>query len=119
MGSRFAEVRNWGIEIPRLYRMGFAHNNCGGRCFRQGHRGWRLLYRVMPERYFEVAEWEQRQRVLAAQAGRAAADYAILRDRRGGKLRPMTLLDLLKRSEPVDVAGQPVQEDIFGCLCSY
>lgn len=32
-----------GIEPPRLYAMGFAHNNCGGFCCRAGRRKNRLI----------------------------------------------------------------------------
>ena len=30
----------WGIEPPRLYAMGFPHNNCGGQCIKQGVKEW-------------------------------------------------------------------------------
>jgi hypothetical protein len=32
-------LKKYGIPVPRLYNMGFAHNNCGGFCVRggQGH----------------------------------------------------------------------------------
>ena len=40
-----------GIKIPRLYRQGFAHNNCGGFCVRAGLKQFRNLYKTNPERY--------------------------------------------------------------------
>ncbi len=38
-------LRDAGIEIPLLYRLGFAHNNCSGGCVRATETQWvRLLY---------------------------------------------------------------------------
>ena len=55
-------VERWGIEIPRLYKMGFPHNNCGGRCIAQGKREWKRLGHYFPERYNEVMNWEEKMR---------------------------------------------------------
>src|SRR5262249_50835683 len=35
-GTRYHDYieDEWGIPAPRLYRLGFPHNNCGGRCCR-------------------------------------------------------------------------------------
>ncbi|MDH6371783.1 hypothetical protein M2444_003582 [Paenibacillus sp. PastF-3] len=32
-------LKQYGIPAPRLYNMGFAHNNCGGFCVRGGDKG--------------------------------------------------------------------------------
>jgi len=72
-----------GVTPPRLYSFGFRHNNCGGVCVRGGHKHWRHLLRVFPDRY---AEAEQRETELRAELG----DVAILRERRGGTSRPLT-----------------------------
>lgn len=40
-----------GIEPPRLYKMGFPHNNCGGFCIKAGQAQFAQLYRKIPERY--------------------------------------------------------------------
>jgi len=39
-----------GIKRPRLYDMGFPHNNCGGFCIKAGMAHFKLLYERMPER---------------------------------------------------------------------
>lgn len=105
----FATVKGWGIRIPRLYRMGFSHNNCGGRCFRQGRRGFQILRRELPDRFRALRDWEQRPR-NGAQAGRT-----ILRDRRGGVTRPLSLADL----ERMDCESPQIGmfEDRESCLC--
>jgi hypothetical protein len=74
-----------GIEVPRLYRAGFPHNNCGGFCVRAGQAQMELLLREHPERYafHEVEEQELRDYL--------DKDVAVLRDRTGGTLTPLTL----------------------------
>jgi len=46
-------IKSWGIEIPRLYREGFQHNNCNGGCVRQGAKSWRRLLQVRPDVFGE------------------------------------------------------------------
>lgn len=46
------------IKIPRLYKMGFSHNNCGGRCFKAGIAHYKLLFEHFPDRYKEMEEFE-------------------------------------------------------------
>lgn len=106
-------VRSWGIEPPRLYALGFPHNNCGGRCVRQGQREWNRLRIVAPERFAEVRDWEQAQ----IATGGPRANHAILKDRSGGETIPLTLADLERRNEPSD--DRPYTDDMFGCFCSY
>ena len=66
-------VKSWGIEPPRLYKLGFPHNNCGGRCVRQGISEWLRLRREFPERFAEVRDWEKAQRAI----GDGRSNYAI------------------------------------------
>ena len=110
------ETEAWGIKTPRLYDAGFPHNNCGGRCVRQGAAEWLRLKQWAPERFVEVRDWEQAQRAK----GGARANYAILRDRTGGSLKPLTLNELEARS--ADTQQQEMfttTEDNFSCFCSY
>lgn len=106
-------VRSWGIAPPRAYALGFPHNNCGGRCVRQGQREWNRLRATHPDRFAEVRDWEQEQR---AQGG-ARAERSILKARAGGDAAPLTLLELEQRNEPSD--ERPYTEDMFGCFCTY
>jgi hypothetical protein len=80
------QARTAGLEPPRLYAFGFSHNNCGGLCVRGGHKHWARVLEVFPERY---AEAERQERELRAELG----DVAILRDRAGGRSRPLTLTE--------------------------
>ena len=108
-----AEVRSWGIDVPRLYKAGFPHNNCGGRCVKQGIGEWNRLRIQFPERFAEVRDWELAQRAK----GGARADYAICRDQSGGQVRPVTLAEIELRNQPED--DRHSQSDMFACFCSY
>ncbi len=107
-------VREWGIDPPRLYAMGFPHNNCGGRCVKQGIGEWIRLHHHMPERFAEVRDWEQAQRAK----GGPRADYGMVRDRTGGDVKSMTLAELEQREFPAP-DDEPSQDDMFGCMCAY
>ncbi|HCP04640.1 MAG TPA: hypothetical protein DIT61_14205 [Pseudomonas sp.] len=57
-------LNRYGIRKPRLYKMGFSHNNCGGFCCKAGLVQFERLYRLMPAR-FEYHEHEM-QRAMKA-----------------------------------------------------
>ncbi len=91
-----AQMMDWltseGIRPPRLYAMGFPHNNCGGFCIKAGQAHFAHLLRMMPERY----KWhEEKEEELRQQVG----DYSILRDRTGGTTKTLTLRQLRERIE--------------------
>jgi len=46
------------IAIPRMYEMGFSHNNCGGRCFKGGQGHFKILYDKFPNRFLELEKFE-------------------------------------------------------------
>lgn len=82
-----------GIRAPRLYAMGFAHNNCGGFCVKAGQAQFALLLRTMPDRY---RFHEEREETLRAKLGWR---QTILRDQSGGMVRPVTLREFRERLE--------------------
>ena len=97
-----------GIAVPRLYDLGFAHNNCMGACVKAGHAQWRAVLKELPEAF---AYAEQSEQALRAHLDR---DVAVLRDRRGGKTRPLPLLEFRERMED----GVPCdRNDRGGCGC--
>jgi hypothetical protein len=91
------EVLDWmgahGLQPPRLYGEGFSHNNCGGFCVKGGQASFALLLRRHPDRY---RYHERREQELRRRLGK---DVAILRDRRGGVTRPLTLRSFRRRLE--------------------
>ena len=97
-----------GIKQPRLYGMGFPHNNCGGFCIKGGHSSFALLLKQMPDRY---AFHEQKEREFREQAGK---NVSILRDRSNGETKPLTLQELRERIE----SGNSVSAFDWGsCSC--
>lgn len=103
------ELGKIGIPLPRLYKMGFPHNNCGGFCIKAGQAHFAQLLKLMPERYaFHEAEEEKCRAIVG--------DYSVMNDRRGdGKKKPMTLRTFRERIE----AGESFDRDDWGgCGCS-
>jgi len=97
-----------GVEPPRLYGLGFSHNNCGGGCVKAGQAAWAKLLRVMPDRY---AKWEADEDAFRKDIAPAAS---ILRDRRGGTTRPMPLKEFRERTQ----SGVEFDKDDWGsCGC--
>lgn len=104
-------VESWGIRRPRLYALSFPHNNCAGRCVKQGIHEWLRLRDVFPERFAEVRDWELAQRAK----GGARANFSICRDRTGGESRRITLAEIEQRETPDD---EIQQDDLFSCMCA-
>lgn len=102
------ELRGRGIEPPRLYAAGFAHNNCGGFCIKAGHGQFARLLAWNRERYMHHEAKEQEMRDYLGK------DVAILRDRADGGFRPLTLREFRER---IDAGWQPDLFDLGGCAC--
>lgn len=105
----FTRLAGAGIAPPRLYGLGFAHNNCGGGCVRAGIGHFTHLYRALPAVY---AEWEAGEAGMREYLERD--DIAILRDRTGGQTKALTLVQLRRR---LDAGYTPDLFDIGGCGC--
>jgi hypothetical protein len=101
------ELRRLGLTVPTLYERGHAHNNCAGACVLAGTSQWVGLLADDPERFDRYAEKEAQWRDFVGQ------DYAILKDRRGGVLKPMTLAQLRTRVQ----AGDTFREWRSTCNC--
>lgn len=99
-------AKDSGVEPPRLYALGFSHNNCGGGCVRAGQGQFRRLLEVMPERYETWAQKEQEVREFLGK------DVSILTEQRSGVKRNLTLIDL--RAREADACDML---DIGGCGC--
>lgn len=98
-----------GIKIPRLYGMGFSHNNCGGFCVKAGQAQFEKLFRYMPDRYREHEEKEIKLRK------KLGWRQTILRDRSGGETKSLTLKDFRLRLE---AGNQFDHHDFGGCGCA-
>lgn len=103
-----SDLNRRGLKPPRLYDMGFPHNNCGGFCIKAGQGHFLHLLKMLPERY---AYHEGKEQELREYLGK---DIAILRDRTGGKVRPLTLRELRER---VQDGEQLSMDEWGGCGC--
>jgi 3'-phosphoadenosine 5'-phosphosulfate sulfotransferase (PAPS reductase)/FAD synthetase len=106
--SLLSWLREEGIEPPRLYELGFPHNNCGGFCIKAGQAQFKLLLKTMPERFKYHEEKEQEIREYLGK------DVTILRKTENGVRRNLTLRELretVEREEQID------EFDWGGCGC--
>lgn len=110
-------VESWGIKAPRLYAFGFPHNNCGGRCVRQGMSEWKKLKQSFPERFTEVKKWE----LLQQTKSKTREGKAILTKTKDGVKTPITLDELEKEwnKEGQQDMFQEYEGDNTGCFCVY
>lgn len=106
-------VASWGIAPPRAYALGFPHNNClSVGCVKMGIRDWLRFRDAYPDRFAATRDWEQAQRAK----GGPRADYAIVRDTRGGDVKPYPLAELEAERRPDD--DHITQDDLFSCMCA-
>lgn len=103
-----------GIKRPKLYDLGFAHNNCGGRCVKQGLAGFRLLYEKMPERYLEMETQQEETKKKFPQT------KPFLKKQVNGVTYYLSLKDY-REQYLLDITHQPTfdeQYDFGGCACA-
>ena len=103
----FEWLNKEGIETPRLYKQGYAHNNCGGFCIKSGAKQFRLLLRTNPERYAYHEQKEEEMRQFLDK------DVSILRYQEDNERKNITLKQLRERT---DKQCEMFTED-GGCGC--
>lgn len=82
-------TEEWNINLPRMYKLGFSHANCGGRCVRGGFHHYAQLYKIWPERFMQQEEMEERFRE------KFQKNVSILKKNK----KPYTLKELRKKFE--------------------
>jgi hypothetical protein len=103
------KYRDFGIEPPRLYSVGFSHANCGGACVRGGQAAWKMLLDWNRERFLE---WENEEEQTRAYLKK---DVAMLKETKQGKTTPLTLRRFRERLE--DQPAMFDKEDWGACGC--
>lgn len=102
------DLEDVGIEVPRLYKMGFAHNNCGGFCCRAGQGHFAKLLKNLPDRFAEYEDKEEEMRQFLGK------DVSIMKKTKNKITSPYTLRNLREDIESkvsIDI------NDIGGCGC--
>lgn len=107
-------LKEEGIEIPRLYKLGFAHNNCKGCCVKAGIGQYRNLLIKDRITYLEMENKEQAFRQ------KYQKDVSILK--RKGKTFTLRELTEIVESEGTQMSlFEPLTKeecnDIGGCSC--
>jgi hypothetical protein len=106
------EMKEEGIEPPRLYKMGFPHNNCGGFCIKAGKAHFLWLLKTMPDRFKYHEDKEQEIREYLGK------DVSILREQKNNKRYNITLRQLRERYERE--GDKNIDKfDWGGCACFY
>jgi hypothetical protein len=101
-------LKDLNLEPPRLYAMGFAHNNCGGFCCRGGLAQFKLLKENFPERF----EWHKEQQKKLVKEN-PNLDRPFLRKNRDGAVTYITLEEFEKN---LNLTKQELREH-GGCAC--
>lgn len=96
------------VKLPRLYEMGFSHNNCGGGCVKAGIGHFLSLLEKFPERY---ALWERNEKEVIEALDKPVS---ILTRTVGGVSVPFTLEQL--RIERQGLSDEE-RGDVGGCGC--
>lgn len=99
-----------GILPPALTREGFPHANCRGGCVKSGAKQFKRLLRTRPDDY---AWWEKGEADMRDFLG---GDIAILRDRRDGTTKPLTLTELRLLSEAQPSLFDDDDQAACGCF---
>ena len=76
---------------------------------------WQRLKYTHPQRFEEVANWEQAQR---EKEGRIS-QFTILKETVKGEMRPLPLHKLGERKGEQLRLGVVSNEDVIGCFCEY
>lgn len=104
--------------IPDAYKQGFPHFNCGKRCVRAGITQFVHLYGVDRPAFIE---WEEEERLTNEEfnargiISKDGLPFSVLKDRRGGTTKSMTLHQLRERIEAGDTSLP--KDDWGGCGC--
>lgn len=101
-------LARYGLVVPRLYKMGFSHNNCGGFCCKAGLKQFKLLLETKPDEY--MYHERQMERTMA-EIGPTAKPF--LRYNKGGTQKYITLKEFREDILNIEVP----QFDNSGCGC--
>ena len=82
------------IEMPTMYKLGFAHNNCSGGCVRSGKKQWVHLLRTLPDVYAERERVEEEFSILAGRQLTYMKDMSLKQLREIHQLQPALDFDL-------------------------
>ncbi|WP_421565826.1 phosphoadenosine phosphosulfate reductase family protein [Ochrobactrum sp. EDr1-4] len=101
-------IDDYDIELPRLYGMGFVHNNCGGFCVKAGQSHFANLLEKLPEVY---TRHEKEQERLMEAVPTVRPFLRIVRN------KVTHYLTLKQYREHLERGGEFDPSEIGGCGC--
>lgn len=104
----FQVIDDYDIEPPRLYDMGFSHNNCGGFCVRAGQAHYELLLRKLPDVY---AHHEAEQEKLMREVPTTRPFLRMMKN------KVTNYLTLRQYREHLQQGGEFQEFEHGGCAC--
>lgn len=108
------ETVKLGFKRPLLYELGFPHNNCGGACVKAGISHFVQLYNRLPVVFRKWRDEEQLTQQDFKTRGVSSWEFTVLKDRRGGTPKPLSLASLEQRI----LSGETFDKyDWGGCGC--
>lgn len=108
--SRTELIQKYGIKLPRLYDLGFPHNNCGGFCCRSGQTQFASLLQHFPDRY----QWHVEQEEIAyREIGPTAKGF--IRKTVNGQLRYLRMSEFRDMIKSGEITVDPYEYG--GCAC--
>lgn len=107
----YSPIEDLGLVRPRLYDLGYTHNNCGGFCIKAGHAHYKNRFAAHRSRFFYDMVMEAKLRDYLG------ADVAMLTDRRGGGKKPLPLSIFRDRLEANPSEEFEVLPGESGCGC--
>lgn len=105
----FEELKSIGIKKPRLYDLGFPHNNCGGFCVKAGQAQFKLLLEKFPDRYKEHERQELEIQKLLQKP------VTILRRQRRGQKENISLRQFREEFEKQELIYDKLEWGGCGC----
>lgn len=103
-----ADLAEAGVSQPRLYDMGFAHNNCGGFCVKAGQSQFRHLLKHRPNTY---AYHEGQEKELQLYLGKAVT---VLTETVNGQKMNLSMQALRER---IESGGEIEEGEGEACSC--
>lgn len=100
------------VKAPRLYKMGFAHNNCGGFCVKAGQGQFKKLFDNLPDRYLHHEQKEQDA------MNRNKNLKPFLRKTINGKLHYLTLKEFRVNHLEKNSLSEDDKQEFGGCGCA-
>jgi hypothetical protein len=109
---KFEWLTDNNITVPRMYKMGFSHHNCGGFCVKAGLGQFKKLWEMLPDVYTD----NEREEQLAIQKNPNLKHF--LRKTINGKLTYISMRDYRINYLEKNLVSEDENNEFGGCGCA-